>query len=65
MSKKIYVPSSGLSHKTTKLRVGINNVSRNVVKGYVGVNGIAKQFWPDEPIYIWNRYNADPNTHIR
>lgn len=56
MSKKIYVPSSGLSHKTTKLRVGINNVSRNVVKGYIGINGSAKQFWPDEPIYVWNRY---------
>ena len=60
MSKKIYVPSSGLSHKTTKLRVGINNVSRNVVKGYIGINGSAKQFWPDEPVYVWNRYNVDP-----
>lgn len=60
MSKKLYVSSAGVSHKTTKLRVGINNVSRNVVKGYIGVNNVAKQFWPDEPIYVWNRYNADP-----
>ena len=60
MSKKLYVSSAGVTHKTTKLRVGINNVSRNVVKGYIGVNNVAKQFWPDEPIYVWNRYNADP-----
>ena len=56
MSKKVYVPSSGVAHKTAKLRVGINNVSRNVVKGYIGVNNVAKQFWPDEPVYVWNRY---------
>ena len=62
MSKKLYVSSAGIAHKTTKLRVGINNVSRNVVKGYVGVNGIAKQFWPVDPIYVWNRYNAEYPT---
>lgn len=60
MSKKLYVSSTGVSHKTAKLRVGINNVSRNVVKGYIGVNNVAKQFWPDEPIYVWNRYNIVP-----
>lgn len=58
MSKKLYVSSFGVAHKTAKLRVGINNVSRNVVKGYIGVNNVAKQFWPDEPVYVWNRYNT-------
>ena len=36
----------------------MNGVARKVKSAYVGVNGVARKFWP-RIVYVWNRYNIN------
>lgn len=49
MAKKSYVGISGTAKNIpNKGYIGISNKSKKLLKGYVGVNGVAKQFWPSK-----------------
>ena len=45
MSKKLYVSSAGTLKNVKCLYVGINKVSRKIIKGYIGINNTARLFW--------------------
>jgi len=51
MARAVYVPveSGGqtVSKAVTNIYAPVNGVARKVVKGYVGVEGVARQFWPN------------------
>ena len=60
MSKKIYIGTSSLSRKCTKLYVGVNGQARTIKAGYIGYGNVAKKFYPVS--YRWARYSISYNT---
>ena len=57
MSKKIRISTSSAARNCKNCYVGVNGQSRKVIKGYIGINGVAHQFWPSG--YTWNYYKVE------
>lgn len=62
MAKHVYIGQDSAAKKVTEIRVGINGISKNVKCAYIGVDGVAKQFWPRTLTHVWNRYRVNTVT---